>query len=113
MTEPARSRKSERAKRRSERRAKRNYPRISLKSILYVTRIYRKAVGPKSFFFAFYRIYNSVIPTITAILSGAAVTSIVSAIVTRDFAPFIIIAAFLLGIEVLTFYFAHSTAIYR
>ena len=101
MAEPARSRKTERVKRRSERRAKRNYPRISLKSILYVTRIYRKAVGPKSFFFAFYRIYNSVIPTVTAILSGAAVTSIVGAITTRDFAPFIIIAAFLLGIEVL------------
>ncbi|MBR3378181.1 ABC transporter ATP-binding protein [Candidatus Saccharibacteria bacterium] len=101
MAEPARSRKTERAKRRCERRTKRNYPRISLKSILYVTRIYRKAVGPKSFFFAFYRIYNSVIPTVTAILSGAAVTSIVGAIATRDFTPFIIIAAFLLGIEVL------------
>lgn len=100
MTEPARNQKKPKNKRRSERRSKHDYPRISLKSILYVTKIYRKAVGLRSFFFAFYRIYSSVIPTITAILSGAAVTSIVGAISTRDFVPFIIIAAVLLGIEI-------------
>lgn len=80
---------------------KRKYPHISLKSIFYVTKIYHKAVGKKSIFFAFYRIYNSVVPTVTAILSGAAVTSIVGAISTHDFVPFIIVASFLLGIEVL------------
>lgn len=78
-----------------------NYPRISLKSIFYVLRIYRKAVGPKHIFFVFYRIYNSVISTITAVLSGAAVTSIVGAILTHDFTPFIIIALVLLGVEIL------------
>ena len=78
-----------------------NYPRISLKSIFYVLRIYRKAVGPKHIFFVFYRIYNSVISTITAVLSGAAVTSIVGAILTHDFTPFIIIALILLGVEIL------------
>jgi ATP-binding cassette subfamily B protein/ATP-binding cassette subfamily C protein len=96
MSEP-RTRKTSRLKRRAERRG---YPRISLKSAWYVTRIYHKAVGRKTIFFAFYRIYNSVAPTITAILSGAAVTSIVGAVSTHDFVPFIVVAAFLLGIEV-------------
>lgn len=99
----ARSRKSERSKRRAKRLAeheKPNYPRISLKSIFYVMRIYRKAVGPKSIFFVVFRIYSSIIPTITAVLAGAAVTSIANGIVTRDYVPFIIIAAILFGIQV-------------
>ncbi len=80
---------------------KRNYPHISFKSIFYVIGIYRKAVGPKSFYFAFYRIFNSVLPTVTAILAGAAVTSIAEGAVTHDFVPFIIVAAVLLGLEIL------------
>lgn len=103
MPTDARSRKTERAKRRAKRRAERGkptYPRISLKSIFYVISIYRKAVGPKSAFFVVYRIYNSIIPTITAVLAGAAVTSISNGIVTHDYVPFIVVAAVLLGIEV-------------
>lgn len=103
MPTDARSRKTERAKRRAKRRAERGkptYPRISLKSIFYVIGIYRKAVGPKSAFFVVYRIYNSIIPTITAVLAGAAVTSISNGIVTHDYVPFIVVAAVLLGIEV-------------
>lgn len=80
---------------------KRNYPHISFKSIFYVIGIYRKAVGPKSFFFAFYRIFSSVLPTVTAVLAGAAVTSIAEGAVTHDFVPFIIVAAVLLGLEIL------------
>ena len=104
MPEPARSRKTDREKRRNSRRAehrKLNYPRISLKSILYVTRIYRKAVGPKSIFFVVYRVYNSVVPAVTAVIAGAAVTSISNGIVTHDFVPFIVTAAVLLGIEII------------
>lgn len=86
---------------RKRKKSEQDTPRISLKSILYVLRIYRKAVGPKNIFFVFYRIYNSVITTITAVLSGAAVTSIVGAIMTHDFTPFIIIALVLLGVEIL------------
>ena len=80
---------------------KRNYPHISFKSIFYVIGIYRKAVGPKSFYFAFYRIFSSVLPTVTAVLAGAAVTSIAEGAVTHDFVPFIIVAAVLLGLEIL------------
>ena len=104
MPTDARSRKTDRAKRRAKRRAehgKPNYPRISLKSIFYVIGIYRKAVGPKSAFFVIYRIYNSIIPTITAVLAGAAVTSIANGVATHDYVPFIVVAAVLLGIEVL------------
>ncbi len=92
-----------RAKRRDERRNKRGdgFPRISLKSIFYVTKIYRKAVGPKSIFFVIYRIYNSIVPTITAVLAGTAVTSIVNAITTHNYIPFIVVAAVLFGIEIL------------
>ena len=104
MPTNARSRKSERAKRRATRRAehgKLNYPRISLKSIFYVIGIYRRAVGPKSAFFVIYRIYSSIVPTITAVLAGAAVTSIANGVVSHDYVPFIIVAAILLGIEIL------------
>lgn len=80
---------------------KRNYPHISFKSIFYVIGIYRKAVGPKSFYFAFYRIFSSVLPTVTAVLAGAAVTSIAEGAVTHDFVPFIIVAAVLLSLEIL------------
>ena len=80
---------------------KRNYPHISFKSIFYVIGIYRKAVGPKSFYFAFYRIFSSVLPTVTAVLAGAAVTSIAEGAVTHDFVPFIIVAAVLLCLEIL------------
>lgn len=82
---------------------KKNYPHISLKSIFFVIGIYRKAVGPKSFFFAFYRIFTSVLPTVTAVLAGAAVTSIAEGVATHDFMPFIFIAAIMLGIEVVRF----------
>lgn len=94
----------DRERRRKKRRAehnKLNFPRISPKSIFYVIRIYRKAVGPKSIFFVIYRVYSSIVPTITAVLAGAAVTSIASGISTHDYVPFIIIAAVLLGIEVI------------
>ena len=104
MPTDARSRKTDRARRRAKRRAERGkptYPRISLKSIFYVINIYRKAVGPKSIFFVVYRIYNSVVPTITAVLAGAAVTSISNGVVTHDYVPFIVVAAILLGLEVL------------
>ena len=82
---------------------KKNYPHISLKSIFFVIGIYRKAVGPKSFFFAFYRIFTSVLPTVTAVLAGAAVTSIAEGVATHDFMPFIFVAAIMLGIEVVRF----------
>ena len=57
--------RSERAKRRAQKEAERKkpeYPRISLKSILYCMRIYAKAVGPRRYFFWFYRIVSSAIP---------------------------------------------------
>lgn len=100
-----RNRRTAHAERRAEKRAERGkptYPRISLKSISYVLRIYRKAVGPKSIFFVVHRVYSSIIPSVTAVLAGAAVTSIASGIVTQDYLPFIIIAAVLLGIEIIS-----------
>jgi len=103
MPAKARSRKDNLKQRRAKRRAEQselNYPRISLKSILYVINIYRKAVGPKSAFFVVYRIYNSIVPTITAVLAGAAVTSIANGVTTHDYVPFVIVAGVLLGIEV-------------
>ena len=92
-------RHAESVQRRNAERKNPNYPRISLKSLFYVTRIYRKAVGAKTIFFIVYRIYNSILPSITAILAGAAVTAIANAIGTHDLGPFLIIAAFLLGAQ--------------
>ena len=94
-------RHAESVQRRSAERKNPNYPRISLKSLFYVTGIYRKAVGARTIFFIVYRIYNSVLPSITAILAGSAVTAIANAVVTRDFVPFFILAAVLLGVQLL------------
>ena len=85
--------RSERAKRRAQKEAERKkpeYPRISLKSILYCMRIYAKAVGPRRFFFWFYRIVSSAIPAWTAVLAGKVVTEITRVIETGDFTPFIV-----------------------
>lgn len=83
-----------------EQRAQLNYPRISLRSLFYTLKIYHKAVGWRSFFFALYRLYNSVLPSITAVLAGAAVTAIADAINTHDFVPTIVYLSILLGIQV-------------
>ena len=92
-------RHAESVQRRNAERKNPNYPRISLKSLFYVTRIYRKAVGAKTIFFIVYRIYNSILPSITAILAGAAVTAIANAIGTHDLGPFFIITAILLSVQ--------------
>lgn len=92
-------RHAESVQRRNAERKNPNYPRISFKSLFYVTRIYRKAVGAKTIFFIVYRIYNSILPSISAVLAGAAVTAIADAIGTHDLGPFLILAAVLLGVQ--------------
>lgn len=94
--------RSERAKRRAQKEAERKkpeYPRISLKSILYCMRIYAKAVGPRRYFFWFYRIVSSAIPAWTAVLAGNVVTEITRVIETGDFTPFIVAVIFLISVQ--------------
>lgn len=98
------TKETRRAKRKARKAAERrrpSYPRMSLSSIVYTLRIYNKAVGAKRFFFWFYQIYSSIVPPITALLAGEAVTRITDAIVTRDFMPFLWIAIILLVIQLL------------
>ena len=82
-------------------RAKPNYPHVSLKALFYTLRIYHKAVGKKSFFFAFCRLYTSVLPSVYAILIGATVTAISEAISTHKFANIIIFFSILLGTKII------------
>ena len=94
--------RSERAKRRAQKEAERKrpeYPRISLKSILYCMNIYAKAVGPKRYFFWFYRVVSSAIPAWTAVLAGNVVTEITRVIETGDFTPFIVAVIFLISVQ--------------
>ncbi len=96
--------RSERAKRRAQKAAERKkpeYPRISLKSILYCMNIYAKAVGPKRYFFWFYRIVSSAIPAWTAVLAGNVVTEITRVINTGDFTPFIVAVIFLISVQLI------------
>ena len=96
--------RSERAKRRAQKAAERKkpeYPRISLKSILYCMDIYAKAVGPKRYFFWFYRIVSSAIPAWTAVLAGNVVTEITRVINTGDFTPFIVAVIFLISVQLI------------
>ena len=94
--------RSERAKKRAQKEAERKrpeYPRISLKSILYCMNIYAKAVGPKRYFFWFYRVVSSAIPAWTAVLAGNVVTEITRVIETGDFTPFIVAVIFLISVQ--------------
>ncbi|MCR5572777.1 MAG: ABC transporter ATP-binding protein/permease [Candidatus Saccharibacteria bacterium] len=106
MSERSRFTNSERKAKRAEKKARKaaerkrpEYPRIDLKSILYCMRIYRKAVGARRFFFWFYRIVTSVVPSITAVLAGEVVNQIQYGINTQDFSGFIFFVIVLLSIQ--------------
>ena len=47
-------------------------------------------------------LYSSIIPSVTAVIVGYAVTSITTSIVTQDFLPVIMLAAILLSIEIIS-----------
>ncbi|MBO4855164.1 ABC transporter ATP-binding protein [Candidatus Saccharibacteria bacterium] len=95
-------RKLHRAQKKARKAAERKrpeYPRIDLKSILYCMRIYRKAVGPRRFFFWGYRVVTSVVPSITAVLAGEVVNQIQHGINTQDFSGFVFFVVVLLSIQ--------------
>ena len=64
---------------------------ISLKAIWYVMKVYRKTAGKKRFLVTFNNLYSSVIPSVTAVLGGLALTEIVEATQTHNLAPFLLI----------------------
>ena len=66
---------------------------ISLKAIWYVMKVYRKTAGKKRFLVTFNNLYSSVIPSVTAVLGGMALTEIVEATQTHNLAPFLLIIA--------------------
>ena len=107
----ARSKDSNKASRRAQRKARKaderkrpEYPRIDFKSILYCMKIYRKAVGPRRYFFWFYRVVSSVTPALTAVIAGYVVTCISDAVVspTHDLTSFIVAVAILLSVQFIT-----------
>ena len=107
----ARSKDSNKASRRAQRKARKaderkrpEYPRIDFKSILYCMKIYRKAVGPRRYFFWFYRVVSSVTPALTAVIAGYVVTCISDAVVspTHDLTSFIVAVAMLLSVQFIT-----------
>ena len=66
---------------------------ISLKAIWYVMKVYRKTAGKKRFLVTFNNLYSSVIPSVTAVIGGMALTEIVEATQTHNLAPFLLIIA--------------------
>lgn len=66
---------------------------ISLKAIWYVMKVYRKTAGKKRFLVTFNNLYGSVIPSVTAVLGGMALTEIVEATQTHNLMPFLLIIA--------------------
>ena len=74
---------------------------VNPRSLLYVMKIYRKAVGKKTLFFWFCRLYDAVLPSATAVLSGAIITAISNAVTTHDLIPFIVLIAVLLGLQLI------------
>jgi ABC-type bacteriocin/lantibiotic exporter with double-glycine peptidase domain len=96
------AREAKRAKKKARKAAERrrpSYPRMSPNAIWYTLKIYGKAVGRKRYFFWFYQGYSSIMPSVTALLAGAAVTRITEAITTHDFLPFLWIAIIMLVIQ--------------
>ena len=96
------AREAKRAKKKARKAAERrrpSYPRMSPNAIWYTLKIYSKAVGRKRYFFWFYQGYSSIMPSVTALLAGAAVTRITEAITTHDFLPFLWIAIIMLAIQ--------------
>ncbi len=94
-----RTRHAERKARKVAERKRPEYPRIDFKSILYCMRIYRRAVGARRFFFWFYRIVTSIVPSITAVLAGEVVNQIQYGIKTQNFNGFIFFVVVLLSIQ--------------
>ena len=77
------------------------YPHVSIKSIIYTLRIYHKAIGARSIFFIFYRIFESVLPSVNAILAGVTITTIAEAISTHNITPTMIFIAILLALKII------------
>ncbi len=111
MPSRARSKDSNKASRRAQRKARKaderkrpEYPRIDFKSILYCMKIYRKAVGPRRYFFWFYRVVSSITPALTAVIAGYVVTCISDAVIspTHDLTSFIVAVAILLSVQFIT-----------
>lgn len=73
---------------------------VSLKAIWYVMKIYRKAAGKRRFLVTLNNLYHSVMPSVTAVLGGMALTEIVKATQTRDLVPFLLV---ILALAVLQF----------
>ena len=64
-------------------------------------KIYRKAVGAKRYFFWIYSAFNSIVPSITALLLGEATNQLLHAVNTQDFTPFVLIAVLMLIIQLI------------
>ena len=86
-------------KKRLHQKPKQDRPHISLKSLFYTISIYFKAAGKKSVFLVLYRFYNSILPSVTAILAGAIVTAIADAITTHNVMPTIYFVSILLVLQ--------------
>jgi ATP-binding cassette subfamily B protein len=62
---------------------------ISFRAILYVWKIYREAAGKRRYLSTLSSLYSAIMPTITAVLGGRALTQIVEAVSTKDIWSFI------------------------
>jgi ABC-type multidrug transport system fused ATPase/permease subunit len=72
---------------------------ISLKAIWYVMKVYRKAAGKRRFLVTFNNLYDSVMPSVTAVLGGTALTQIVEAVETHNLVPFLFTILILAGLQ--------------
>ena len=95
------SRRAQKKARKADERKRPEYPRIDFKSILFCMKIYRKAVGPRRYFFWLYRVVSSVTPALTAVIAGYVVTCVSEAAVspTHDLTAFVLSVAMLLSVQ--------------
>ena len=95
------SRRAQKRARKADERKRPEYPRIDFKSILFCMKIYRKAVGPRRYFFWLYRVVSSVTPALTAVIAGYVVTCVSEAAVspTHDLTAFVLSVAMLLSVQ--------------
>jgi len=100
--EKRRQKSMKKAQKKAQKKAERNrpeHPRMNFKSILYCTGIYCKAVGPRRYFFWFYRVITAIVPAAVSYLAGEIVNRIQGGIETHDFQPFIAAIVVFLSIQ--------------
>ena len=72
-----------------------------LNALRFTLNIYRQAVGRRSIFNIFYRIFSAIVPSVTAVLAGLVVTEVVNAVTTHNLWPAIFLLLIIFTLKII------------